>query len=456
MVCKSILAMGVTALASAVSASACGGPRYVLYFDQYHTAVLPNNTLTAGITHVITAFANSSLFTTDPVGTYVPFMDLTKVRGMFDNGTKVCMAIGGWGDTAGFRLGAATEESRALYAANIAATLDRLGYECIDIDWEYPAGNGYDYKQIPNSDLTSEIETYPLLLSAIKSAIGDKELSIAVPGLERDMIAFTAEQVPKIDAAVDFVNVMTYDLMNRRDTSTKHHTDINGSLAAIDAYIERGMTPYKMNMGIAFYAKYFTLAANTTCVGPVGCPIALAEAADGSDTGTSGAQTFEASSLPVAVDKSNLTASTDGSCGSGTNFMCTGNATGGSCCSQYGFCGDTTAHCSTGCQSDYGNCTNGDVKSVAESFADALANGQTDTERGGQWYVDDEAGLFWTWDTPELVSQKFTDILLAKGLGGVMAWSLAEDSYDWSLLKAMQDGVSALKPSTKRVRRTRY
>jgi chitinase len=47
------------------------------------------------------------------------------------------------------------------------------------------------------------------LLQAIKTAIGDKELSIAVPGLERDMIAFTAEQVPLISDAVDGINVST-------------------------------------------------------------------------------------------------------------------------------------------------------------------------------------------------------------------------------------------------------
>lgn len=417
--------------------------------------------MTAGITHVITAFANSSLFTTDPVGEYTPFMDLSEVRSMFDNGTKVCMAIGGWGDNEGFRVGAASEESRSLYASNIASTLNRLGYDCVDMDWEYPAGNGYDYKQVPNSDLTSEIDTYPLLLSAIKSAIGTKELSIAVPGLERDMIAYTAEKVPEIDAAVDYVNVMTYDLMNRRDTVTKHHTDINGSLAAIDAYLARGMTASKMNLGIAFYAKYFELAANTTCTTGIGCPIALAEDADGQDTGTSGAVTFEASSLPVEVDTSSLTDSTDGSCGSGTSFLCSATATGGSCCSQYGYCGDTSAHCGTGCQADYGTCTDETTKTTAESFADALSNGSTDTDAGAQWYVDTETNLFWTWDTPELITQKFTDIYQARGLGGIFAWSLAEDSYDWSHLEAMQAGVKALQAEVtstrnRKVRRSRY
>lgn len=393
------------------------------------------------------------------MGTYTPFMDLTKVRGLFDNGTKVCMAIGGWGDTEGFRAGAASNASRALFAQNIATTLDNLGYDCVDIDWEYPAGNGYDYIQVPNSDLTSEIDTYPQLLSAIKSAIGDKELSIAVPALERDMIAYTAEKVPEIDAAVDHINVMTYDLMNRRDTTTKHHTDLNGSLAAVETYLARGMTAAKMNLGIAFYAKYFTLAANSTCTGPIGCPIAAAEDAAGKDTGTSGAATFEASSFPVTVDTSSLTTSTDGSCGTGTTFMCAATGTGGPCCSQYGYCGDTTAHCGTGCQSSYGTCTaTTTTKTNAQSFADALANGQTDAERGGQWWIDNELSLFWTWDTPELISQKFTDIIAAKGLGGIMAWSLAEDSNDWSHLKAMQDGVAAMKTaaSAKKVRRTRY
>lgn len=76
-----------------------------------------------------------------------------------------------------------------------------------DVDWEYPGGNGEDYKEIPNDQKVQEIENFPKLLQEIKTAIGDKELSIAVPGKEGDMIAFTAEQVPKINEIVDHVNV---------------------------------------------------------------------------------------------------------------------------------------------------------------------------------------------------------------------------------------------------------
>lgn len=91
------------------------------------------------------------------------------------------------------------------------------------MDWEYPGGNGEDYKQNPNSGKVDEIANYALLLQEIKSAIGDKELSIAVPGLERDMIAFTSEQVPKINDAVDVVNV------SRTYTSNILQTEANKS-----------------------------------------------------------------------------------------------------------------------------------------------------------------------------------------------------------------------------------
>lgn len=429
-------------VAAAVASASAQPPRYILYFDQWHKTVLPNRTATAGITHVVTAFANSSLFTTDPGGEYVPFMNLADVRAMFEPKTKVCMAIGGWGDTAGFSTGAATDASRKLFARNVASTLERLGYDCVDVDWEFPGGNGQDYKQIPNSDKTSEIETFPLLLSEIQTAIkaSGRELSIAVPGLERDMIAYTAAKVPDINKVVDFVNVMTYDLINRRDNTTNHHTSLHGSLNSIKTYIARGFEAHKLNLGFAFYAKYFTTAAGQQCISPVGCPTELLENPDGSDTGKSGAMTFEhANYAPVP---SGLTDSPDNTCGTGTKYRCAAS----NCCSQYGYCGNETAHCETGCQWGYGRCQGVDIKG---SFLKASNNGQLDSYNGGQWYWDADTRIFWTWDTPNIVQSKFTAIVGQLGLGGVFAWSLAQDSHDWSHLGAMRSGVLALKGEKK-------
>ena len=172
---------------------------------------------------------------------------------------------------------------------------------------------------------------------------------------------------------------MTYDLMNRRDNATNHHTSVEGSLQTVDIYIQRGMTPSKMNLGFAFFAKYFTTKDGAQCLEPTGCPTAVLESADGSDTHLSGAVTFE-------IDNYNSNA----------------------------------------------------------AFANALKNGKQDSARGGQWFWDACTGIYWTWDTPDLIARKFKEIVSARKLGGVMAWSLAEDSHDWSHSKAVQAGVKEL------------
>ncbi|KAL2891413.1 Endochitinase 1 [Ceratocystis lukuohia] len=439
-------AEGASVVASSEPSSSDGAggsdaARYILYFDKWHTSILPNKTMTAGITHVIMAFAEPLAFTTDPIGEYEPHMELDKVREMFDENVKISMAIGGWGFTVGFSEGVRSPETRALYAKNIADTVKRLGYDGVDIviDWEYPGGHGADSKQVPINP--SEAEAYPLLLAEIKKAIGDKELSVAVPGLERDMMAYTAENVHSINAVVDYVNVMTYDLLNRRDTVSGHHSGIKNSLAAIDTYIERGFPASKLNLGIRFYAKYFTLKDPKSCTQAIGCPLVLAERHDGTDAGTSGFLTFEPSSFLTVVDTSMLTLSTDNTCGMDKGYTC-----GNRCCSRWGFCGTYESFCGVGCQPNYGRCHPVTVgaKALAESFKEAFENGHEDVENGGQWYVDPKTSLFWTWDTPALVERKFTEIIAARGLGGIMAWSLAEDSYDWRLLAAMQKGVRTM------------
>jgi chitinase len=62
-------------------------------------------------------------------------MPLDQIRTLFDDGTKVCMAIGGWGDTAGFSTGSATDETRKKFAKNVAKAVTALGYDCVG---EYP------------------------------------------------------------------------------------------------------------------------------------------------------------------------------------------------------------------------------------------------------------------------------------------------------------------------------
>ncbi|MCJ1393320.1 hypothetical protein MMC18_006192 [Xylographa bjoerkii] len=356
--------------------------RCLMYLTGQHN-VVPEQSLLSEVTHVSLAFMRSDTFNEAQPTAWPLFTTVESVRAKFPRDTAVMVSIGGWGDTAGFSEAAATESGRRLFARNVRAMVEATGADGVDIDWEYPGGNGEDYKIIPNAAKAWEIEAYPKLLSEIRSALGlHKLISAAVPGLLRDMLAFTKSTVPAISASLDFFNVMTYDLMNRRDNVTKHHTGISLSLDAINAYEENGVLVEKMNLGFAFYIKWYKTDPNSSCgQNPVGCKTALMEdPLTGADLGKAGAFSWH-DAVPEVL---------------------------------------------------------------SASYQIAMENGQYDGEAGGHYYWDSEEDLWWSWDTPEAIARKFPAVVEQKGLGGVFAWALGEDADGFVHLKAVTVGMQGL------------
>lgn len=112
------------------------------------------------------------------------------------------------------------------------------------------------------------------------------------------MLAFTRKTTPQIAQIVEFVNVMTYDLMNRRDEATTHHAGVANSHVSIQAYLDRGFPADKMNLGLAFYARWFNtdpdaVSGNSNVqdnAGPVSIKTTIVEDPDTSaDLGQAGA-----------------------------------------------------------------------------------------------------------------------------------------------------------------------
>ncbi|KAF2469331.1 glycoside hydrolase, partial [Lindgomyces ingoldianus] len=412
------------ALVAPLFLTAPASARFVMYADEWHPTRPTAPVDRAGVDHVVLAFAMANA-----TWSFQPKVPISTIRSEFPN-AKVMIAIGGWGDTVGFSQAVVSETAMTTFANNVQTMLQNTGADGIDIDWEYPGGNGMDYKQHPNPEKVGEITAFPKLLTAVRSAIGkEKLLSIAVPGKEIDMIAYTKENAPQIWAPVNYINVMSYDLLNRRDTKTGHHTSVEGARQVIENYLALGAPADKLNLGFAYYAKYFTTAGDCTNQ-PLGCALVSAEnPTTGEDALTSGAWTFEKAHMEP-VDVSKLTVSIDGTCGPEKMTKC---ATG--CCSQYGNCGFSPQHCSGACQHAFGTgCTDSDV---AGSWQRAMKNGVCDEVAGGQYYFDANENLFWTWDTPALIARKFEDIVKMYGIGGVVAWSLGEDAYDWSHVRQM-------------------
>ncbi|KAL4940958.1 hypothetical protein BDV06DRAFT_223559 [Aspergillus oleicola] len=345
--------------------------------------VVPSPSLVSDVTHVALAFMRSDSFNTPNQRNWPLFTTIDDVRAKFAPETAVMVAIGGWGDTQGFSDAARTEESRNLFAENVRRMLEDTGADGVDIDWEYPGGNGEDYKTTPNIEKVWEIDAYPQLLSAIRSAIGsDKLISAAVPGLPRDMLAFTKDTIPLINPSLDFYNIMTYDLMNRRDTITKHHTGVQGSLDAINAYMANGVPTEKANLGFAFYVKWFRTDPNGGCdINPLGCKtVVMEDPGTGADLGQAGAFSWH-DSVPGEL-------------------------------SQF--------------------------------FQRALADGEYDEQGGGYFFFDAEENIFWSFDTPDAIVRKVPIVVQEKNLGGVFAWGLGEDAPDFAHLRALTTAYGEL------------
>jgi GH18 family chitinase len=248
-----------------------------------------------------------------------------------------------------------------------------------DVDY---SGNGEDYKLVPNKEKEWEIDAYPELLKALRNAVGpEKLLSAAVPGMARDMMGFTEKTVPAIMESLDFLNVMTYDLMIRRDNITTHHAGIEGSARAIDAYIERGAAPEDLNLGFAFYARWFHTEREACIENPIGCPTVLMEDPTmGADLGHAGAFAW-ADPVPDAVK---------------------------------------------------------------DSFQKAVTDGQYDEVGGGYWYFDSstEPPLWWSFETPESLTKKYA-LVAEKGINGVFAWELGGDGPEHKHLAALNNAVAS-------------
>ena len=149
---------------------------------------------------------------------------------------KVGISVGGWTRSGDFPEVAGNADKRANFAKNIVKFIDYIGYDFVDIDWEYPtavrapdpSGSGVDIDEgCPGRP--EDTETFTLLLQAIRDeldALGAKnerhyELSVAMSASPTLMSKI---QYDKILQIVDFANMMTYDLNGAWNGYTAHHT----------------------------------------------------------------------------------------------------------------------------------------------------------------------------------------------------------------------------------------
>ena len=172
---------------------------------------------------------------------------------------KVLVALGGWGGCETCSEVFATVEGRDEFVASVKAMLIEYDLDGLDLDWEYPAIEGFPGHQYQPADR----ENFTALVRALRDALGtDYELSFAAGAIPKFMD--NSVEWSEVMPLVDRVNLMTYDLVSGNSTVTGHHTalyspEFQAASAdqAIRYLVELGVPIEKMVIGAAFYARVF-------------------------------------------------------------------------------------------------------------------------------------------------------------------------------------------------------
>jgi chitinase len=170
---------------------------------------------------------------------------------------KVILSLGGWGGCAPCSEAFSTAAGRDRFVLSVVSVLQTHKADGIDLDWEFPAIEGYPGHRYDDADR----HNFTLLIEALRRAFGTRyELSFAAGGFSQ----FLEKSVEwrKVMPLVDKVNLMNYDLVNGYSTWTGHHTalystpeQIESTDHAIRFLDSLGVDRRKLVIGAAFYAR---------------------------------------------------------------------------------------------------------------------------------------------------------------------------------------------------------
>ncbi len=166
-------------------------------------------------------------------------------------GRKATLMVGGAGERANFAA-AASNATRATFVANLLATMDALGFDGLDLDWEPVQGSDEPLLRALVHDLR---EARPAMLLTVPVAFVNANFP-TVSTLYADLAA-----------DVDQINLMTYAMADAWPGWLAWHSSAlrgNGSrtpssvASSVDAYLAAGVPPEKLGVGTGFFGLCWT------------------------------------------------------------------------------------------------------------------------------------------------------------------------------------------------------
>ncbi|KAF7184582.1 hypothetical protein CNMCM7691_005766 [Aspergillus felis] len=191
---------------------------------------------------------------------------------------KIWVSIGGWTFNdpgtyqSVFSKLAKDKEAARKFTDNLMEFLDKYGFDGVDLDWEYPGADD-------RGGSKEDVENFPQMLSILKGSLQGGNhyskkwgLSITVPTSYWYLRWF---DISALEKEIDVFNLMAYDLHGRwdRDDPTGPyvyaHTNLTEIDEALDLFWRNNINPSKINLGLAFYNRTYTLS--TPLCATAGC-----------------------------------------------------------------------------------------------------------------------------------------------------------------------------------------
>ena len=149
-----------------------------------------------------------------------------------------------------------SDDMRKKTAESCRKAIREWGYDGVDFDWEYPC--------VPSNGMASspaDKHNFTRLLQAVRREIGSHLLTIAAGA---DVYFCENIEVKPVVEALDFINVMTYDLKCGFHALSGHHTNLfaatgdyfrNSCDQAMRMFEVYGAPREKLTMGAGFYSR---------------------------------------------------------------------------------------------------------------------------------------------------------------------------------------------------------
>ena len=170
---------------------------------------------------------------------------------------KIMVSIGGWGGCAPCSDLFSSAAHRSTFAKTTVALFKQYNIDGIDLDWEYPAIEGHPGHKYAQADK----ENFTALVKSLREEMGNKYLLTFAAG---GFINYLEQSIDwkKVVPLVDFINLMTYDLVGGYSTVTGHHTPLAGykpgqesTEKCVNWLLRKNIPPDKLIIGAAFYAR---------------------------------------------------------------------------------------------------------------------------------------------------------------------------------------------------------